>query len=219
MRLPLVIVLTVLGTSLAKAQESTPPNQGPLIVQVGVMSVRPDGTVGGYAVSTGEKENADFGGGIVTDGCRFGAGDNWVGAAIPAWGMDAWEIRGKVIKLAPDQATVQLDWRRVRTAGRPVEETPHSTQLTLPAGQLSTLDTAGTNSACVSQLSVFGARYAPKYPPGMSNGPSAGSGVGGGARVNVPAYRCRNLAGAHGPRAARRCPATRGAHHRRQRLV
>jgi hypothetical protein len=178
---------------MVHAQDAaTAETSGPLIVQVGVMNVLPDGKVGGYAVLTGEKDADEFGGGVIADACRSGAGDNWVAKTMPAWGTDAWEIRGKVIKLSADQATVQMDWRRVRSSGQATDEPLQSKVLTLPLGQLVTLDTTAldSNSACPSRSVIFGARYAPKYP--RSNGPSAGSSVtpaaGRPSNVNVPSY-------------------------------
>ena len=86
MRLLLVplFAFVVIAPAVAQTREAQPANR--LIVQVGVFNIRPDGSIGGYAVETGKDDNEQLAGGIATDGCKFGAGDSWLGAAMTILG-------------------------------------------------------------------------------------------------------------------------------------
>jgi hypothetical protein len=193
MRLLLVTLfsLIVVASAVAQTRDGLPANR--LIVQVGAFNVRPDGSIGGYAVETGEVDNERLVGGIATDGCRVGAGDSWIGAGMPAWAPDGWEIRGRVETLAADRAAIQLDWKRVRSAGAAVEQALESRALTLPLDQFVPLDEPVNNPRCAPNSVVFGARYAHRFPststlvratPARSGGVAAGgSGVAAGATV------------------------------------
>lgn len=167
--------------SATRAQDR--PLENPPIVQVGVFATQPDGSVGGYAVETGEKVDEQFAAGVLAGDCRYGAGKGYFGDKMPAWGADAWEIHGQVLSMGPDQATVQLDWRRVRSGGQDVQQPAESRQLTLPLQQLVTLDTPipSTNPQCAPR--AFGARYAPRLPMNALSGARAG-GAAGMARVS-----------------------------------
>jgi hypothetical protein len=191
MRLLLAALFSFVVVTAAVAQTSDGQPENRLVVQVGVFSVRPDGSIGGYAVETGEADNEPLAGGIATDGCRFGA---WIGAGMPSWARDGWEIRGRVETLATDRATVQLEWKRVRSAGAVVEPAPESRALTLPLDQFVPLDEPVNNPQCAPNSVAFGARYAHRLlglgpfvrgTPARSGGVAAG---GSGAAVGGAVY-------------------------------
>jgi hypothetical protein len=185
---PLVLVVCAASAPLAgqaPVPAGAPPNT--LRVEVGVFGMQPDGSVGGYAVETAEVVDEQFVSAILSDECRRGAGQGFL-PNVPAWGKDAWEIRGRVISLTPDQATIQLDWKRVRAAGAAVQQPTESRRLVLPLGQLLTLEAIpGTSAPCNS---VFGARYMPAFSGRLASaGGRAGlSGAGGGVVSSVPSF-------------------------------
>ena len=179
--LGLLLTLIASGPVVAQAPENPP------IVQVGVFRIQPDGSVGGYAVETGEAQGEVFAAGVAAGGCRFGAGRSWADQGLPEWAIDGWAIRGQVLSLAADQATIRLEWRRIRSSGSAVEQAPQARELTLPLGQLVALDSASAmDSQCgpPSKAMTFGARFAARMPPGAIRNfrrGAAGGGVSTGA--------------------------------------
>ena len=174
MRFMTCLLCAVVGGVPVVAQQRAPFDGHPR-VQVGVFSVQPDGSVGASASDGGGSANDQFTGAVLTDDCRVGAG-SYTADTIPPWGRDAWIFRGRVLSVAPEQATIQLEWQRVRSAGAPVQSPIDSRQVTVPIDQLLTLESIGPappDSRCASSTKVFGVRYAPFLVPR-----TAGSGIG-----------------------------------------
>ena len=137
MRLTIMSLLVLAAAGAPHAQES----DNPPIVQVGVFKVLQDGSVRGYAVDTGETVNQSFSTRVwvANGGCRMGAGDR----DAPEGASDAWDVRGRVISMSAEHATIQVEWARVRTAGAVIDAPRSTRQLTVPFNQLIPLDSAG----------------------------------------------------------------------------
>jgi hypothetical protein len=209
----LCVLLGLIPAAPAAAQ--APDN--PPIVQVGVFRIQPDGSVRGGGFTTAQVEGEALTAAVASSECRFGAGRTWLDEALPEWATDGWTIRGRVIRLSADLATIQLDWRRVRASGSPVDQPQQSRELTLPLDQFVALDSASPVTDAQCGPMTFGARFAPRVrTPGTVGGRAGGgggvfsgaasgaatgvaagpaTGVGGGGRVmgavrvsSVPAY-------------------------------
>jgi hypothetical protein len=174
MRLLVTALCSLMGAAPAVARLQQLPLENPITVQVGMFVLQPDGSSLGLAFGTNDRVFEPFASLLETDGCRFGASDKEAAGRLPATGRDAWRIDGRVISLSAEQATIQLDWQRVRAVGVNVEAPTESRQLTLPLNQLLTLEPIPrlSDSACDFPPAVFGARYAPSPVIADSNGPS-----------------------------------------------
>jgi hypothetical protein len=81
----------------------------------------------------------------------------------------------------------------VRSAGAVIEQPPESRTLTLPVGQMLTLDqvSSGSSPECSSPSVVFGVRYAQRFPTNVASALTAdrgGSGRGGGVLSMMTPY-------------------------------
>jgi hypothetical protein len=154
-------------------------------VRIGVFMQQPDGTLGGFAGYGSSGDGLSFSTLVwfANGRCSFGAADLDESPPVPPESAtDAWAIRGQVTNLAAGQASVQLEWRRLRTAGTPVDGAWASRPLTLPLNQLVPIESLAQNSDDRCPASVtFGARFAPRFDPSWSFGQgTAATGAGGG---------------------------------------
>jgi hypothetical protein len=157
---------------VASAQNTAPPNDP--IVQVGLYGYRADGSIGSSAHDTAP----DLSSIVYVNGqrCLMGAGNR----PAPPDATDVWQFKGKVISTTPEQAVVQLDWRRTVANGLRIDGNESSQQLNLRVGESLQLDQAGMESkpGCPTVAVGFEARYAPRFW-----GIPAGGSAGGGGRV------------------------------------
>ena len=145
------------------------------VVQVGLFAYEADGNPTARAVYTppglGDREAVVW---ATATLCQLGAG------RMPAEGTaaHAWRFTGKIVSSTPEEAVVQLEWRRTLDRGQTVAGPGSSVQLTLRVGEPVPLDhVAPTSSKCAAS-SAFEARYESRPIP-MRHG--AGGGVGSGA--------------------------------------
>jgi hypothetical protein len=178
--------LAALLTSIpiaASAQNQLPPNDP--IVQVGLYGYRADGSIGSSAHDTAPELSSI----VYVNGrrCLMGAGNR----PAPADATDVWQFAGKVLSITPEQAVVQLVWRRTVANGLRIDGSESTQQLNLQFGEAVQLDQAGMESTpgCPTVAVGFEARYSPRFwggPPGVLGGGggragSLGSGSGGGS--------------------------------------
>ena len=117
------------------------------MVRVGVFMVRPDGIDGRVRRLRGDRSDHSFSTlvWVGQGGCSFGAADLNEGPSEPPEGaIDAWALRGQVTSIAAEQAAVQVEWRRLRTAGSAVDRPWTSRQLSLAQDQLIALESVGS---------------------------------------------------------------------------
>ena len=140
---------------VASAQNQLPPNDP--IVQVGLYGYRADGTIGSSAHDTAPELSSI----VYMNGqrCLMGAGNR----PAPADATDVWQFKGKVLSITPEQAMVQLDWRRTVANGLRIDGNESSQQLNLRFGEAVQLDQAGMEGkpGCPTVAVAFEARYAP----------------------------------------------------------
>jgi hypothetical protein len=168
---------------LASAQNPAPANDP--IVQVGLYGYRADGSLGSSAHDTAPELSSI----VYMNGqrCLMGAGNR----PAPADATDVWQFKGKVLSSTPEQAVVQLEWRRTVANGLRIDGNESSLQLNLRIGEAVQLDQAGMEGkpGCPTVAVGFEARYAPRFwglPPGVIGGGggragSSASGSGGGS--------------------------------------
>jgi hypothetical protein len=194
-----ILALMTLAT-VAPASAQTPEN--PNFVRIGVFMQQPDGTLGGFAGYGSGSDGLAFSTLIwfANGRCSFGAEDLEESPPVPPESAtDAWAIRGQVTNLAAEHASVQLEWRRLRTAGAPVDGAWASRPLTLPVNQLVAIESLGqaSDERCPASV-TFGARFAPRFDPsrqqaaaaagtggGIGSGGGRGTGTGSGGAVRV----------------------------------
>jgi hypothetical protein len=199
------------AAALLFAQAAVPPNQSNAalrqrqaaatkraapVVHVVLFSYRPDGTVQGAAnyrrLTT---ENVQYVAGCVIDG-----GDK----PVPDAATDAWRVSGTILRVSPEEAVVQLEWQRLRTAGLAVTSAAVSQQLTLHPGDRVALDSAtiGATGPCPAQTVEFEAHFTPLlfawvFPPGVTEfGAPPGP---GGRGIAAPTPRSDGRGGASAP--------------------
>ena len=99
--------------------------------------------------------------------CLMGAGNR----PAPADATDVWQFAGKVLSSTPEQAVVQLEWRRTVANGVRIDGGESSQQLTLRFGEPVQLDQAGMEGkpGCPTVAVGFEARYALRFA-GMGSG-------------------------------------------------
>ncbi len=159
---------------VASAQNQLPPNDP--IVQVGLYGYRSDGSIGSSAHDTAPDLSSIVY--VNAQRCLMGAGNR----PAPPDATDVWQFKGKVLSITPEQAVVQLDWRRTVANGLRIDGNESSQQLTLRLGESLQLDQAGVESkpGCPTVAVGFEARYASRFwgiPPGIVGA------SGGGGRV------------------------------------
>jgi hypothetical protein len=88
-----------------------------------------------------------------------------------------WQFKGKVLSITPEQAMVQLEWRRTVANGLRIDGNESSQQLNLRFGEAVQLDQAGMEGkpGCPTVAVAFEARYAPRFW-GLSPGVVGGGG-------------------------------------------
>ena len=171
---------------VASAQNQLGPPNDP-IVQVGLYGYRADGSIGSSAHDTAPELSSI----VYVNGqrCLMGAGNR----PAPADATDVWQFTGKVFSITPEQAVVQLDWRRTVANGLRIDGNESSQQLNLRFGEAVQLDQAGMEGkpGCPTVAVGFEARYAPRFwglgPGGGGGGGRAGGsgGSSGSAAVSV----------------------------------
>jgi hypothetical protein len=171
----MIAMLPITMFLLAQAA-TTGPQRPPAhpIVQVGIFSYRPDGTVGGAAYET-DLTNGTI---VYVAGCTIGAGNR----PAPDRASDAWRVSGKVQSADATEAVVQLDWQRIRANGSAVTAPGGSVQLTLHPGDRVPLDSASPDAPaqCMAPTIVFEARYDTVFGLSARGGGASGSRVGAG---------------------------------------
>ncbi len=187
------ITMFLLGQT---ATTGSPQLSGDPIVQVGVFSYAPDGTIRAAAYDTDLSKETS----VYVAGCAIGGGNR----PAPDTATDAWRLSGKVQSLDASEAVVQLDWQRIRANGVAASSPSGSIQLTLHPGDRVPLDSASPEgtSQCMAQTIVFEARYDTRL--GWARG-KGGSGfrvgaTGGGSSVGGAAAGPATGAGAGGGR-------------------
>ena len=163
---------------IASAQNQLPPNDP--IVQVGLYGYRADGSIGSSAHDTAPELSSI----VYVNGqrCLMGAGNR----PAPADATDVWQFKGKVLSITPEQAMVQLDWRRTVANGLRIDGNESSQQLNLRFGEAVQLDQAGMEGkpGCPTVAVAFEARYAPRFwglGPGVVGGGGGRAGGSGGS--------------------------------------
>ena len=170
----LVVVLLVAQTAVPHNQNPAPlrPRQAAAtkretpVVQVGLFSYRADGTVQGAAYDTRlTAANLQY----VTE-CAIGGGDQ----PLPDAASDAWRVSGRILRVSPEEAVIELEWQRLRSAGVAVTSPVALQQLTLHSGDRVALDSAtiGATGTCPARTVEFEAHFAPALytwvpPPGV----------------------------------------------------
>jgi hypothetical protein len=167
---------------------SAPPWSNSPIVQIGLFGYRADGTVSGTAHDTTPSLSS-----IVyanAKSCLMGAGDR----PAPAEATDAWQFSGKLVSSTAEEATVQLEWRRIKVGGLPLDVVPAAIELKLRRNEPIQLDhvVVETSARCTNVAVAFEARYEPRLA--AITGPRGGVGAsasrvyavgGGGGRSSV----------------------------------
>ena len=147
------------------------------IVQVGLFAYEADGNATARAVYTppglGHREAVVW---ATATLCQLGAG------RMPAEGTaaHAWRFTGKIVSSTPEEAVVQLEWRRTLDHGQAVAGPGSSVQLTLRVGEPVPLDLIAPTSSKCAASSAFEARYESRHIP-MRHGTGGSGGVGYGA--------------------------------------
>jgi hypothetical protein len=188
MRVTALIAMVAALPAAALAQSAPPVSSEP-IAQVGLYGYRADGSIAGSAYDTAPDLTSFV---FVTAGrCGFGASNR----PAPDDATDVWQFTGKVISSTPEQAVVQLDWRRTVAAGRRVSGNESSLQLTLRRDEPVQLDHAALPPTCHLVSVGFEARYEPRFASltagglGFRKGAGAGqtsvSAGGGGVRLGA----------------------------------
>jgi hypothetical protein len=158
MRLVMLVATLIVAWGAAPAAAQGPPADEP-VVQVGIYSYQPDGTVQGSAFDTVPSLSSV----VYVSGsfCQMGAGKD----PPPVNAADAWRFSGRVMSKTPDEAVVQVDWQRILDNGRPASTPGGSVQLTLKAGDQVLLDSVlpRTQSSCSIANVAFEARYRPRF--------------------------------------------------------
>ena len=169
-----VAFVTLLSSIPIVALAQTPPPPNDPIVQVGLFGYRSDGSVGSSAHDTAPELSSI----VYVNGqrCLMGAGNR----PAPPDATDVWQFKGKVLSSTPEQAVVQLDWRRTVANGLRIDGNESSQQLNLRIGEAVQLDQAAMENkpGCPTVAVGFEARYAPRFW-----GIPAGGSAGGGGRV------------------------------------
>jgi hypothetical protein len=173
----------VVTHSLAWAQshlQTTHPLPDVPTVSVGVFTLTADGRIGAAATQSGDRTGADLAGTVYLAPCGRVGGAN-PGHAISAFATDVWKLTGTIVEIAPEQATVQLGWQRVRRGGRDEESTPQSVTVTLKRGERSTLETIAVPAAgsCPAREALLDISFmsmkemlGPKAAAGQTPGPA-----------------------------------------------
>lgn len=187
--LPLVAVFVLAAQAAAGAPQKPPADP---VIQIGIFSLRPDGTDQGAAYETSlSVESVQY-----VAGCAIGGGNR----PVPDEATDAWRLSGRVISINAEEAIIQLNWQRIRADGVGVNSPGASVQLTLHPGDRVPLDSVSRDATaqCPARTVSFEARYGARpfaglfgdrvaRGGGMTIGGgrvSAGTGGGGGATVH-----------------------------------
>jgi hypothetical protein len=172
-----VAVLVLAAQAVAGAPQKPPADP---VIQIGIFSLRPDGTDQGAAYETSlTAESIQY-----VAGCAIGAGNR----QAPDEATDAWRLSGKVMSISPEEAVVQLNWQRIRADGVAVNSPGASVQLTLHPGDRVPLDSVSRDATaqCPARTVSFEARYGVRPFAGLFNGqvPRGGGITLGGGRVS-----------------------------------
>ena len=198
----LLIAVGALGANLmapphADAQTPPPslPGMGTPVVQAGLFSLRPDGSVGGSAVDTADTVGEDISGAVFMAPCAS-LGAVSAALALPAAATEVWKLSGRVHALTETQASLQLTWQRLRRGGQEVSAPGETMTLTLGRGERTRLDavTVPATGLCPERsvaLEVVFASRGGTIANGFGGGggtrggglSGAGGGGGGGVRV------------------------------------
>jgi hypothetical protein len=184
------VAVFVLAAQAAAGAPQKPPADP--VIQIGIFSLRPDGTDQGAAYETSlSAESVQY-----VAGCAIGGGNR----PVPDEATDAWRLSGKVISINAEEAIIQLNWQRIRADGVGVNSPGASVQLTLHPGDRVPLDSVSRDATaqCPARTVSFEARYGARpfaglfgdrvaRGGGMTIGGgrvSPGTGGGGGATVH-----------------------------------
>jgi hypothetical protein len=144
------VVVCVPGGARAQQQPSSSVPES--IVKVGLFDTT------GSAYSTPRPDNT-FTSTVHLSACSKGAGGR-----APMLATDVWTFDGRVVSASPAQATVQVNWRRVRAAGQEMSQPSTSVELTLGPGDRVPLDTVTTDAAdgCPAREVSLEVRFEPR---------------------------------------------------------
>ena len=190
MRFTAVCLASAIVCSAPTAWAQIATSQETPIVYVGLFSVSQKGTRG-HAALTAEKAGQDISGMLSISPCGGGSAGTAI-FPVSAFATDVWLMTGKTLEMNDQQASIQLEWRRLRTGGLDETSAPESTTLTLKRGERRTLETlsfppAGSCDARTSSLDVvFGTRQEISGVSPLEHAPGS---VGGGGSVPVGSHR------------------------------
>ncbi len=149
---PVLIAAGVIAATLAAPRPvsaqapPSPPGMGTPLVQAGLFSLRPDGSVGGFAVDTAEAAGEDISGAVYLAPCgSLGAVSG--PRPIPASATDVWKLSGRVLALTDTEASLHLTWQRARRSGQELSDPGETVTLTLRRGERTRLDTVALPAA------------------------------------------------------------------------
>ena len=172
-----VAVFVLAAQAVAGAPQKPPADP---VIQIGIFSLRPDGTDQGAAYETSlTAESIQY-----VAGCAIGAGNR----QAPDEATDAWRLSGKVMSISPEEAIVQFNWQRIRADGVAVNSPGATVQLTLHPGDRVPLDSVSRDATaqCPARTVSFEARYGVRPFAALFNSqvPRGGGMTIGGGRVS-----------------------------------
>jgi hypothetical protein len=169
-------------------------------LNVGLFSIRSDGTIGGSASDTTSAAGETISGVLYMAPCgSLGATST---GAIPAPATDVWRLSGQLSAISSEQATATVVWQRVREAGKDLDAPAQSVTLTLNRKDRTTLERVNVpaRGSCeartVSLDVVFGSRL--DLYPGLLSFPSSVSSARGGGIGSSAAGGTARVGGAVG---------------------
>ena len=127
------VAALLLAVTAAHAQ--TPVDAPAPVVQVGLIMIQPNGSVGGSANRIARQAGEEMSGSLWLGTCSYGAGP------VPASATDVWQLSGKVLTIGAGEASVQIGWQRSRRGGQDESSPPQSPRtLRLKSGERVTLE-------------------------------------------------------------------------------
>jgi hypothetical protein len=169
-------------------------------LNVGLFSIRPDGTIGGSASDTTSAPGEPISGVLYMAPC--GSLGTASAGAIPASATDVWRLSGQLSAIGSEQATATVVWQRVREAGKDVDAPAQSVTLTLNRKDRTTLERVNVpaRGSCeartVSLDVVFGSRL--DLYPRLASLPASVRVAGGGGIGSSSAGGTARVGGAVG---------------------
>jgi hypothetical protein len=187
-------------TPAGAAAQTPPPLPSGMsnpIVHAGLFTIRPDGSVGGYAAETASTSGEDITAAVYLAPC--GALGGVSGARpLPASATEVWKLSGRVHALTETQVSLELTWQRVRRGGQEVNAPGQTVPLTLARGERTRLDevTVPAAGVCPERSAVLDVVFASRDELRARPDGAVTTGVGGGSRAG--ASRGAGVAGSGG---------------------